>query len=135
MVSIQDAQQRFADAGFSRADRYEEGTKGKGAAWNSAKARAKENFGPAMQEALSRNAFGKGLDKADASDYDNGIKNKGIANWGTGLQAGADKWGQRVQKFTGLWDASLPTSRGPKRSSNNLKRMTENVQRFMDAAK
>lgn len=135
MVDVQTAQQRFADAGFARSDRYEQGTTGKGSAWNAAKARAKANWQPAIQEAISRDAFGKGLDKADAQDYENGVKNKGVPNWGTGLQAGAPKWGERVQKFSSLWNASLPTTRGPKRSSNNLKRMTENVQRFTEAAK
>lgn len=133
-VSIQDARQRFEDAGFQRADRYEQGVEGKGAAWAAAKSRAKTNFAPAMQEVLSKNLYDTGLDQADAGDYDRGVRDKGIANWGTGLQAGGTKWEKRVGKFVSLWDQALPTAAGPKRSSNNLKRMTENVQRFVTAA-
>ena len=133
-VSVQEARERFANSGFERADRYETGVEGKGSAWNAAKSRAKANYQPAMQEALSKDLYGKGLDTADASDYDEGVRNKGIANWGTGMQAGANKWGERIQKFANLWGQALPTPPGPKRSQANLKRMTENVMRFQQAA-
>lgn len=133
-VSISEARKRFENAGFQRADRYEEGTDGKGSVWNSAKGRAKTNFAPAMAEVLSKDLYGKGLDKADAGDYDRGIRDKGIANWGTGMQAGGHKWEERTQPFVNLWEASLPTAPGPKRSSANLKRMSENVQRFISAS-
>ena len=133
-ITVQEAQRRFEDAGFQRADRFEVGTQGKGGAWAASKSRAKTNFAPAMAEVLSKDLFAKGLDKADAGDYDRGIKDKGIANWGTGMQAGGSKWGERVQPFVALWDQDLSTAPGPKRSANNLKRMTENVQRFITAS-
>lgn len=133
-VSISEARQRFEDAGFQRADRYEQGTEGKGSAWAAAKGRAKTNFAPAMQEVLSKDLFGKGLDKADAGDYDRGVRDKGIQNWGTGMQTGGSKWENRVQKFVTLWDQALGTAPGPKRSAANMKRMTENVQRFVTAS-
>lgn len=133
-VSLEEAKQRFADAGFSRADRYQAGTEGKGSAWNASKGRAKANYVPAMQEALQKDAFSKGLDRADASDYDRGVQDKGVNNWPVGMQASADKFGERIQKFTSLWGQSLPTAAGPRRSAANIKRMTENVQRFIAAA-
>ena len=130
----QQAKERFADAGFSRVSRYEDGTRNKGQKWEGSKARAKTNFIPAMQEALQKDSFGKGLDKANASDYDSGIRDKGVNNWPVGMQAGADKFGERVAPFVPLWDASLPTAAGPRRSAANIKRMTENVARFISAA-
>ena len=133
-VSIQEARRRFEDAGFQRADRFEAGTEGKGSAWAASKSRAKTNFTPAMQEVLSKDLYSKGLDRADAGDYDRGIRDKGIANWGTGMQAGGIKWEERVQPFVNLWDQDLPTPPGPKRSAANLKRMSENVQRFISAS-
>lgn len=134
-ATLEQAKARFADAGFSRAGRYEEGAKGKGTVWNAAKARAKTNYTPAMQEALSRDAFGKGLDKANSADYDTGVANKGVQNWPVGMQASSEKYGARSSKFVPLWSASLPTPGGNRRSAANIKRMTENVQRFIDAAK
>ena len=131
MADINQAMQRFEEAGISRTDRYQTGVQGKGQKWAASKARAKSNYVPAMQEALSKNSYEKGLDKADASDYDQGVQGKGVANWGVGMQAGASKYQQGVQKYANLWDQNLPTERGPRRSAANLKRMTENVQRFV----
>lgn len=133
-ISLDMAKTRFSEAGFSRSDRYQAGTEGKGSAWNAAKSRAKANYVPAMQEALQKGSFEKGLDKADANDYDRGVRDKGVNNWPVGMQASADKYGERVQPFVNLWDADLPTAAGPRRSAANIKRMTENVQRFISAA-
>lgn len=130
-INISEAKKRFENAGIERSDRYEKGTEGKGSAWAGSKSRAKTNFQPAMQEVLSKDLYGKGLDKADAGDYDRGIRDKGIQNWGTGMGAGGDKWAERTKPFEALWNQSLPTAKGQKRSANNMKRMTENVQRFV----
>lgn len=134
-ISPSEAASRFRNAGFERADRYQTGTDGKGSEWAGSKSRAKANYAPAMQQALQDGSYGKGLDKADASDYDRGVREKGVQNWGTGMQAGADKYQERIQTFANLWDQDLPTARGPKRSQANLKRMTENAMRFIEAAK
>ena len=134
MASLEMAKARFAEAAFSRSDRYAEGTKGKGSKWESSKARAKANFKPAMQEALSNGAYDKGLDSANASTYDQGVRDKGVNNWPVGMQAGADAFGKNVQPFVQLWDAELPTAGGQRRSAQNLKRMSENVARFISAA-
>lgn len=133
-VSVQEAVRRFESAGFERSDRYKVGTEGKGTAWNNSKSRAKTNFAPAMAAALQEDAYGKGLDKADGADYDRGIRDKGITNWGTGMQAGGTKYSSNITPFVPLWNQDLATARGPKRSANNIKRMTENVQRFTAAA-
>ncbi|MBI4133040.1 hypothetical protein HY478_00340 [Candidatus Uhrbacteria bacterium] len=133
-ISIQEARRRFEDAGFQRADRFETGAKGKGSVWAAAKARAKTNFAPAMQEVLSKKLYDTGVDAADATDYDRGITDKGIPNWQTGMQTGGTKWEKRTGKFVSLWNQALPTSGGPKRSASNLKRMAENVQRFITAS-
>jgi len=134
-VSVQEAASRFQSAGFERADRYQQGTVGKGSAWVGSKARAKANWAPGIQQAIADKAFDRGLDATDANAYEAGVRDKGIANWGTGMQAGSAKYQAKIQKFSGLWGAALPTARGPKRSGANLKRMTENAQRFIDAAK
>jgi len=133
-TTLQQAQERFGEAGFSRVGRYEEGTKGKGASWNASKARAKTNFAPAMQEALQKDAYGKGLEKADANTYDRGVMDKGVNNWPVGMQASKSKYQKNIAPFVPLWSADLPTAPQQRRSAANLKRMTENVQRFIQAA-
>ena len=134
MASLQQAKDRFGDAGFSRVGRYEEGAKGKGAKWEGSKARAALNYAPAMQEALQKKSFDKGLEKATAADFDKGIRDKGVNNWPVGMQAGAEKFANRIAPFVPLWDQALPTASGNRRSAANIKRMTENVERFVKAA-
>ena len=134
MADLNMAKARFSEAGFARSDRYTEGTRGKGAKWAGTKERAKTNWAPAIQEALAKKAYDKGLDKADAGAYDAGIRDKGVNNWPSGMQASGEKFAKGVQPFVQLWDAELPTQAGGRRSAANLKRMTENVTRFVTAA-
>src|SRR3990167_4363696 len=134
MATLEQAKQRFAEAAFSRVDRYVENTRGKGAKWQGSKERAKANWAPAIQEVLAKKTYDKGLDDASAADYDTGVRDKGGNNWPVGMQAGSDKFGKNVQKFVQLGDADLPTAPGNKRSAANIKRMTENVTRFMSTA-
>lgn len=133
-ISISEARKRFEDSGFSRANRYEEGAKNKGGAWKASGARAKENYKPAMAEALAKGLYDKGMDAADAGSYDQGVLNKGVPNWGTGMSAGGASFEKNTGKFATIWGQSLPTPGGPRRSAANLKRMTENVTRFITAA-
>jgi len=133
-VSAQEAGRRLREAGTLRSDRYQMGTEGKGSVWESSKSRAKANFIPAMQEAMAKNSYASGLDRANGSDYDSGVRNKGRANWGVGMQSAEAKYTKNIAPFTSLWSAALPTAGGNRGSAANLKRMTENVERFRKAA-
>lgn len=133
-VSAQEAGRRLREAGTLRSDRYQMGTEGKGSVWESSKARAKTNFVPAMQEALAKKSYESGIDKANGSDYDSGVRNKGRANWSVGMQSAEAKYAKNIQTFVPLWSQSLPTAGGARGSAANMKRMTENAERFRKAA-
>jgi hypothetical protein len=133
-ISIAEAAQRLVEAGLAMAGRYERGTTGVGGKWFSAASKAEDNFKVGMSAALARGAFGKGIQEAGASSYDEGVRSKGVMNWPTGMQAAGPKYQRKIQKFSGLWGAALPTPRGARGSANNLKRMSENVDRFMKTA-
>ena len=132
--SLEQAKEGFKEAGITQTGEYQRGTQGKGQAWNNSKGRAKANFAPAMTEVLSKKSYDTGIDAANASSYDEGVLNKGVPNWGVGMQASSEKYGMKVSKYVPLWGEALPTSRGARRSANNLKRMTENVTRFVAKA-
>lgn len=133
MPSIQSAQADFEQAGLSRSQRYAEGTSGKGGKWQSGAAAGEGNYKTGVTAALASGAYGKGVGKAGASAYDSGVRLKGVNNWPTGMQQGGSNWAKGVQPFQSLWVAALSTARGAKRSPNNLKRMSENVERFTKA--
>ena len=134
-VSAQEAAKRLREAGVRNSDRYEMGTSGKGSKWEAAKTRAKANFSVGMSEALSEQRYEKGLDNSSASDYDQGVRGKGKQNWSTGMQAAESKYTKNIAPFVPLWGQDLPTAGGPRRSAANISRMTENVQRFINAKK
>ena len=134
-ISAQEAARRLEEAGISRSDRYQIGTTGKGGVWESSKSRAKINFAPAMQEVLAKKSYDLGLDKASGSDYDRGVRDRGVPNWQTGMQTAGEPYLKHIAPFVALWSQSLPTAGGARRRAANMKRMTENVQRFIDAKK
>ncbi len=134
-ISVQEAASRLSSAGFNFADRYQSGVEGKGGEWQRGAAAAEGNYQAGIQKALAEKSFGKGVSRAGATRYDDGVRTKGVNNWPTGMQLAEDRYIEGVTPFQGLWDAALPTPRGPKGSPANLKRMTENVQRFQAAKK
>ena len=134
-ISVQEAGKRLAAAGFAFADRYSRGVQGKGSDWQRGASGAAANFQAGVQKALADGAFQKGVQKAGANRYDEGVRVKGAQNWPSGMQLAENRYQEGVQPFTGLWDAALPTPRGARGSAANLSRMTENVKRFSAAKK
>lgn len=134
-ISAQEAAKRLSSAGFNFADRYASGVQGKGSAWEQGAKAGANNYQAGIQRALSEGSYSKGVSRAGGSRYDQGVNTKGVNNWPTGMQLAEDRYVEGVQPFTGLWDSALATPRGPKGSPANLKRMQENVDRFMKAKK
>lgn len=132
-ISVQEAADRLADAGLRLRDRYERGTAGKGGRWVGAAAVASKNFKDGMSEFLAKGDLGKAMQEAGGGAYDEGVRNKGVLNWPTGMAAGAAKYTRKVGKFAALWNQPLPTPKGAKRSPNNIKRISENIDRFQKA--
>ena len=134
-ISAQEAARRLSAAGFQFADRYAQGVEGKGDEWERGAAGAEQNYSVGVSKALANDSFSKGVRRAGAGRYNEGVTTKGIQNWPTGMQLAENRYIEGVQPFQGLWDAALSTPRGPKGSPANLKRMTENVARFQAAKK
>lgn len=133
-ISLEEAARRLESAGTNFADRYEAGTRGKGGAWFSQASSAGKNFEAGIRRAITENKFEKGVREAGAESYEAGVRNKGVTNWPTGMSVAGEKYQRKTEKFSRLWGAALPTPRGARRSPNNLKRMAENVDRFIKAA-
>jgi len=134
-ISPQEAAKRLSAAGFNFADRYQSGVSNKGSDWQRGASAAAGNYAAGIQKSLAENGFAKGVQRASASRYDEGVRTKGVNNWPTGMQLAENRYVEGVQPFANLWDAALPTPRGPKGSPANSKRMSENVGRFLAAKK
>jgi len=133
-ISVAEAANRLTSAGIQFGDRYLKGASGKGGKWQSGASAAEGNYKEGVSKALASGAFGKGVSAAGASAYDQGVSQKGGLNWGTGMQAGGAKYQKNTAKFANLWTQPLSTPRGARGSANNMKRMSDNVARFQQAA-
>ena len=131
-VTPQEAAKRLAEAGLSFQDRYTSGATGKGGKWVSAASAAEANYKEGVASAISKSAFSKGVSAAGASAYDTGIRDN-ADRWGDGMGKAESAFLKGVAPFTNLWGSALSTARGAKRSAANLRRMTENVERFVKA--
>lgn len=134
MPSLQEAAARLTEAAPVAARRYQDGTRGKGNDWFTGASNAGDNWSQGVSRAQAEGSFSKGVNEAGAGSYEEGVRNKGVRNYPTGLAASGGKYARKVQKFTSLWDSPLSTPRGPKRSAQNLQRMSENAQRFIELA-
>lgn len=132
-ISPQEAARRLSQAGFSYADRYRQGTQGKGNEWQAGAAAGTENYEQGVQKALAENRYEEGVSRAGGGRYDEGVRTKGVQNWPTGMQTADRRYMEGIQPFTSLWNAPLSTPRGVSGSPANITRMTENVKRFQEA--
>ena len=133
-ISASEAAARLSAAGVANQDRYQKGTTGKGNGWAARTGASEANYNAGIQEAIAKKRFTKGVSEAGAQGYDSGVQNKGVANWPTGMQQAGDKYQRKVAKFQPLWDQTLPTPRGPRRSPANIKRIQDNIDRFVRTA-
>jgi len=133
-ITAEEAATRLEEAGLSMSGRYQRGTEGAGSKWLSGASKAEDNYKEGITKSLARGSFAKGIQEAGASAYDEGVRTKGVHNWPTGMQSAGPKYARKVAKYTSLWGAALPTSRGSRGSVQNMKRMQENVERFLRTA-
>ena len=129
-ITIQEAAQRLSDAGSRLTDRYLRGTSGKGQKWFQAASGATANFKAGISDPNIDKRWASGVSEAGASGYDQGVLNKGLNNWGTGLATAGDKYSRKVAKAATLWNQPLQAPKGPRRSASNQQRMVENYNRF-----
>ena len=134
-ISAQEAAKRLANAGFTHAARYAEGTANKGSEWQRGSTGGAANFAAGISKAVADGRFAKGVAKAGSARYDEGVRTKGAQNWPTGMQLGESRYIEGIGPFQGLWDQQLPTPGGAKNSPANMARMNENVKRFQLAKK
>ena|SRR3990167_8951333 len=133
-ISASEAAARLEQSGFNSQDRYQKGVSGKGSLWASRTSASEASWQSGVQQAIAAKRFTKGISEAGASGYDQGVSSKGVQNWPTGMQQAGTKYQKKIAKFTPLWDQTLPTPKGGKRSPNSMKRIQENMDRFVRAA-
>lgn len=86
---------------------------------------AKGIYQQALTESFGRDAYAKGLSKSGKQGWLNGVLQKGVANYGTGVGAAIarDKYITNSSKYDSARRAADSLPRGPRGSAGNLARV------------
>lgn len=64
--------------------------------WHAATKAAKDIYVAAIQAAIARNAFGKGVDESSDAEWEEMALTKGATNYPGGIMAGKEKYGRKI---------------------------------------
>lgn len=86
---------------------------------------AKGNWKAGLDAAVAAGSFEKGLQASGKAGWLNGVREKGSANYGTGVgaAASASKYTANSGKYDSARSAAASVARGPKGSAGNLQRV------------
>lgn len=116
------AAQKFSTRAQAAAPDYANGVRGSGGRWHDAAKASEDNWKQGVTAAASRGAFGKGIDKAGASKFENNAATLGSQRYPTGVANAAPAYQKGVDPYlNALRSATLPP-RGPKGSPQNQQR-------------
>ncbi len=80
-------------------------------------------YAQAVQAAITKGSFAKGLQKAGKQAWLNGVKTKGGERFASGVSASASKYAQNSAPFDSARSAASALPRGLKGSETNLARV------------
>lgn len=123
-------QQRVAVAG----PEYKAGIMNPKRAWDEGAIDAAGTWGSAIQEAVSRGAFEKGVRDAGNSKWQTMSDKKGTARFSQGVDAGLPYYRQGMQQNLSIIEGTTLGVRGPKGSAQNYER-SKTVGESLRAAK
>lgn len=87
---------------------------------------AKANYAAGIQESITAGRYEKGLAKSGKQGWLDGVQEKGVQNYGTGVSAdrSRNKYLENSGKFDNARKAADSLPRGPRGSAQNLNRVT-----------
>ena len=124
--TAQQSAQKFADRAASSVGTYLEGVSMSTKDQAAAAIAAAPIYAQAVQAAVSRGAFQKGLQKSGKAGWLKGVTEKGENNYGTGVTApgSLSKYTTESSRFDSARNAASGVARGPKGSPQNLQRVS-----------
>jgi len=125
-VQVKDAASsasKFVARAQAAAGDYQKGVQGAGDKWAQHTAAAGDSYQAGVQQAISRQAFQKGVAKAGPSGYVTRAANAGAQRYGPGVAGAQAKWQQNVQPYLDTIAGLTLPPRSPRGSPNNLQRV------------
>lgn len=116
------AAKKFAQRGQAASRDYTEGVRGAGQRWQSETAASADNYAAAVQEAIGRNAFARGVAASGGARYEAKATTIGAQRFGPGIAAAEDDWRQGVEPYLQAIAGITLEPRQPKGSPSNYRR-------------
>jgi len=120
-----DAAQRFVDNGAAAGKQYEQGVTGAGQDWQAGASAAKQTYADGVQDAISRDAYSKGIQAAGASKYERKAREVGVARFPQGVRAAKSDYQQNVEPYLETLRGLSLSPRRPAGDPQNFNRVQE----------
>lgn len=116
---------KWANRAGASVNDYEAGARSTSKDQAAAAIAAKGNYAAGLQQSLAKGSYEKGLSRSGKSGWLNGVVQKGVTNFGTGVSAAtsAEKYASNSGKYDSARNAAASVARGPKGSPQNLQRV------------
>lgn len=117
---------RWAEGAGNASQRYIEGATQTTKDQAAAAIAAKPLYQQGIQEAIAQGRYEKGLQKSGKAGWQQGVAEKGAANYGVGVTSPSaqSRYAQESGRYDGARNAASSSPRGPKGSPQNLQRVT-----------
>ncbi|MFQ5751669.1 MAG: hypothetical protein ACE5HI_06680 [bacterium] len=121
--NLNDSASKWARRAGSASREYTEGVSNPRRDWEQATKAGEKNYEKGVQDAISRNAFGKGVAEAGTQKWQDRSVELGSARYSSGVQASENEYEQGFAPYhQRLASINLPP-RGSKGSPENLRRV------------
>jgi hypothetical protein len=115
--------QRWVDHASRATADYVQGIQNPRVDWAQATSNAEPTYNQAVQDAISKGRFGKGVKKAGSATQIAGAIGKGQQRYAPGVSDAVAKYSERVQPFLDVIASTTLPPRGPKGDPRNLDRV------------
>jgi len=112
---------------------FTEGVQNPKTDWAQATAAAEKNYNSAVQAAISRGSFGKGVQKAGSKSWQEGALTKGPTRWAEGVRLAVPKYEKNFSPFREVIQRTTLPPRGPKGDPANIQRVAVMAKALHDA--
>ena len=106
-----------------RTQDYEDGVRSPNKDWAQSTKNAEGTYEAGVKDAMSRKAFGKGVDKAGTSKWQKGAIEKGIDRFGPGVQVAQSAYESGVAPYLDVIERTTLPPRYPKGDPRNMARV------------
>lgn len=106
--------QKWANRSQAAVGEYKKGIQSPKRSWSGSAKASEGNYEVGVQSAISRKAYGKGVDEAGDAAWKKGADEKGGARYGSGVSGAQDEYRAGFSPYADVLRSVVLTPRGPK---------------------